>query len=113
MSPIDTIGSGIRRMFRKQRERSLPMPDYDLSDPQRVRVRIHGKILDEHFTRILMARTDLDLSDVIALDKVQKRKSIAEEAFRSLKRQGLVEGHRRIDRRACRRVWARHSARAT
>jgi ATP-dependent DNA helicase RecG len=70
------------------------MPDYDLSDSQRVRVRIHGKILDERFTRLLMARTDLDLADVIALDKVQKQRSIDEVAARSLKRRGLIEGRR-------------------
>jgi len=94
LNMIDTIGSGIRRMFRKQRERSLPMPDYDLSDSQRVRVRIHGKILDERFTRLLMARTDLELMDVIALDKVQKRKPLDETIARSLKRRGLIEGRR-------------------
>ena len=33
---IDTIGSGIKRMFQKQRGAILPMPDYDLSEPQRV-----------------------------------------------------------------------------
>jgi ATP-dependent DNA helicase RecG len=94
LNMIDTIGSGIKRMFRKQKERFLPMPDYDLSDPKRVKVRIIGKILDERFTRLLMTRTDLDLVDVIVLDKVQKRKPIAEEAFRSLKRRGLVEGRK-------------------
>ena len=74
LNMIDTIGSGIKRMFTKQRERYFPMPDYDLSEPERVKVRIIGKVLDEKYTRMLMARTDLDLLDVIALDKVQKGK---------------------------------------
>ncbi len=94
LNMIDTIGSGIKRMFRKQKERFLPMPDYDLSDIKRVKVRIIGKILDERFTRMLIARTDLDLVDVIVLDKVQKRQPIAEDAFRSLKRRGLIEGRK-------------------
>lgn len=29
---VDTIGSGIRRMFGYQRKRLFPMPDYDFSD---------------------------------------------------------------------------------
>jgi ATP-dependent DNA helicase RecG len=41
-----------------------------------------------------MARTDLELQDVILLDKVQKQRSIPEEAFRSLRKQGLVEGRK-------------------
>ena len=91
---IDTVGSGIKRMFRKQQERFLPMPDYDLTDPKRVKVRIIGKILDERFTRMLMGRTELDLSDVILLDKVQKRIAISVDAYRSLKQQGLIEGRK-------------------
>ena len=94
LNMIDTIGSGIKRMFRKQKERFLPMPDYDLSDPKRVKVRIIGKILDERFTRLLMTRTDLDLVDVIMLDKVQKRKSIPDLAYKSLKQSGLIEGRK-------------------
>ncbi len=91
---IDTMGSGIKRMFRKQRERFLPMPDYDLSDLQRVKVRIIGKILNERFTGMLMSRTGLRLIDVILLDKVQKRLPISEDAYRSLKQQGLIEGRK-------------------
>ena len=72
LNMIDTIGSGIKRMFTKQRRRYFPMPDYDLSEPKRVKVRIIGKVIDEKYTRMLMARTDLDPLDVIALDKVQK-----------------------------------------
>ena len=94
LNMIDTIGSGIKRMFTKQRQRNFPMPDYDLSEPDRVKVRIIGKVIDEKYTRMLMARADLDLMDVIALDKVQKRKPINEDEFKSLKAKKLVEGRR-------------------
>jgi ATP-dependent DNA helicase RecG len=91
---IDTIGSGIKRMFTKQRQRFFPMPDYDLSEPGRVKVRIIGKLIDEKYTRMLMQRTDLALMDVIGLDKVQKGKPVAEEEFKSLKAKRLIEGRR-------------------
>lgn len=38
---VDTIGSGIKRMFYLQRQRLFPMPDYDLSD-NKVKVTIVG-----------------------------------------------------------------------
>jgi ATP-dependent DNA helicase RecG len=91
---IDTIGSGIKRMFIRQRQRSFPMPDYDLSERGRVKVRIIGKILDERYTRMLMMRTDLELMDVISLDKVQKGNSLTEDQFKSLKKRHLIEGRR-------------------
>ena len=94
LNMIDTIGSGIRRMFTKQRQRNFPMPDYDLSNPDRVKVRIIGDVIDDRYTRMLMARTDLDLLDVIALDKVQKGGPISEDEFRSLKGKKLIEGRR-------------------
>jgi ATP-dependent DNA helicase RecG len=81
-------------MFTKQRQRNFPMPDYDLGESGRVRVRIMGKVIDEKYTRMLMGRADLDLMDVIALDKVQKRKPINEHEFKSLKGKKLVEGRR-------------------
>jgi ATP-dependent DNA helicase RecG len=91
---IDTIGSGIKRIFTLQRSRFFPMPDYDLSDPQRVRVRLSGKILDENYTRLLITKTNLKLVDVIALDKVQKKKALTDDEFVRLKRAKLVEGRR-------------------
>ena len=91
---IDTIGSGIKRMFMKQRERFFPLPDYDLSEAGRVKVRILGKILDEQYTRALIEKTDLDLWDVIALDKVQKRRSLTDEELNLLKGKRLIEGRR-------------------
>ena len=91
---IDTIGSGIKRMFAAQRRRSFPMPDYDLSEHGKVKVRIIGKVLNERYTQMLMMRTDLALLDVIALDKVQKGRPLNEEEFKSLKKRRLIEGRR-------------------
>lgn len=91
---IDTIGSGIKRVFNLQRSRFFPMPDYDLSDAQRVRVRLSGKILDENYSRLLISRTDLSLIDVIALDRVQKKKPLSSAELTRLKRLKLIEGRR-------------------
>lgn len=46
LNMIDTIGSGIKRMFTRQRQRNFPMPDYDLSEQERVKVRVIGEVID-------------------------------------------------------------------
>ena len=38
LNMIDTIGSGIKRMFTTQKSRYMPMPDFDLSNPHEIRV---------------------------------------------------------------------------
>lgn len=91
---IDTMGSGLKKAFNIQWERFFPLPDYDLSDPQRVKVKLFGKILDENYTRALIRRTSLNLIEVIALDKVQKGKAITETEAKLLKKQNLIEGRR-------------------
>ena len=53
---------------------------------------IGGRILDERYTRMLMARIDLDLCTIILLDKVQKRQRITPEELLRLKKAKLVEG---------------------
>lgn len=92
LNMIDTIGSGIKKMFLEQRKRFFPMPDYDLSEPNKVKVTIYGKILDYNYTRMLINHTDLDLSVVIALDKVQKKQRITQEEAKKLRALKLVEG---------------------
>jgi len=94
LNMIDTIGSGIKRMFTRQRERSFPMPDYELDDPKKVVVRLTGQVLDENYTQLPLSETELDLIDVIALDKVQKNRPLDEESFRRLKARKLIEGRR-------------------
>jgi len=92
LNMIDTQGGGIKRMFHLQMKRSFPLPDYDLTEPERVVVTIPGRILDETYTRVLMERTDLDLWAVILLDKVQKGRRLDREEHKKLKKLGLVEG---------------------
>ncbi len=92
LNMIDTQGGGIKKMFQKQRSRFFPMPDYDLSQTERVAVKIGGRILDERYGRLLMSRTDLDLETIILLDRVQKRRPITKEEHKRLKSQKLVEG---------------------
>ena len=93
---IDQAGSGIRRMFDTQRQRLFPLPDYDLgSTPQghpRVELTLQGQVLDAKFTRVLMARPDLDLGQVLWLDRVQKGRPLSAEALKTLRTAGLIEG---------------------
>jgi len=94
LNMIDTIGSGIKRMFLEQRNRFFPLPDYDLSDSTKVIVKISGRIWDENYTRLLMSKTDLDLKTVVLLDRVQKGLLIEEGEISLLKKQGLIEGRK-------------------
>jgi ATP-dependent DNA helicase RecG len=89
---IDTQGGGIKRMFETQRRRSFPLPDYDLSTPERVQVAISGRILDERYTQLLMQQPDLSLNEVILLDRIQKGLPINRDEHQQLKKQKLVEG---------------------
>jgi ATP-dependent DNA helicase RecG len=92
LNMIDTQGGGIKRMFRLQIGRFFPLPSYDLSEIERVVVTLNGEILDEQYTRLLMERTDLELWQVMLLDKIQKRVLISREEHRQLKSAKLVEG---------------------
>ena len=89
---IDIIGSGIIRMFTIQKERFFPMPDYDLANPNKVKVNIFGKVLDENYTRLLIKNKDMDLSTVVLLDKVQRNVRLSKNEHKFLKSKGLVEG---------------------
>lgn len=93
---IDQAGSGIRRMFETQRERFFPLPDYsfDTTDQghPRVEVAISGNILDVKYTQMLMRRSDLDLRQVLLLDRVQKGRVLSADEVRGLKQRKLIEG---------------------
>jgi len=90
---VDTAGGGIRKMFNYQRARFFPMPEYDLSS-KRVKVTIIGKVLDLDFARVLAKKRDLDLDDIIVLDKVQKKKVLTDSESKRLKMKRLIEGRK-------------------
>jgi len=90
---IDSIGSGIKRMFTVQKERFFPLPDYNFDD-NHVSVTIFGKVLDLEYARLLVKNPDLSLLDIMLLDKVQKKKSLSSKEVKYLKEQKLIEGRK-------------------
>jgi len=92
LNMIDTIGSGIKKMFMIQRDRFFPMPTYDISNEKHTEVIIHGELINENYSRQLKTHPELSLDDVIALDKVQKKQPINEERMQRLRDLKLVAG---------------------
>ena len=91
---IDTKQMGIRMVFNIQRRRYFPMPDYDLTRPKEVAVRVYGKVIDDNYTRLLFDRSDLDIDTVFLLDCVQKRITLENEQYKQLQKLGIIEGRR-------------------
>lgn len=91
---IDTATSGIKKVFRIQREKFFPMPDYDLSSNDQVSVKVYGKVIDEKYTYILYNHPELDLETVYLLDRVQKgdENALTKDAIKYLRKHGLIEG---------------------
>lgn len=90
---IDTIGSGIRRIYTKLRQRFFPMPNYKI-EPNRVEVTIFGQILDDRYAKLLAMNPELSLHDVIALDRVVKHLPNTDESLKHLRDKGLIEGRK-------------------
>lgn len=94
LNMIDTMGYGIYDMHARQAKRYLPMPDYNLSEAGAVKITIYGGLVDTAYSRLLMQKMDLSLVDVLALDRVQKKLPIPDDAVARLKRSGLIEGRK-------------------
>ena len=92
LNMIDTVGSGIRRVYDIQKRKFFPMPDYDLSVDNRVKVTLYGKIIDEKYSKILFEKTNLDIEKVMLLDRVQKGYEITKEQSDYLRKDNWIEG---------------------
>ena len=90
---VDTIGSGIRKMFFYQRQRLFPLPDYNFDD-NKVQVSIIGKILNIGYASILAQNTSLSLSEIEILNRVQLNKFISDEELNYLRKKKLIEGRK-------------------
>ena len=91
---IDTQGYGIHKMYQSQKDRYLPMPDYDLSTADEVILNLPGTIIDENYSLMLLANQDMSLMDAVLLDQVQKGKPINDSAIKKLRKEGLIEGRK-------------------
>lgn len=94
LNMIDTMGYGIYEMHLGQAKRYFPLPDYDLSDNNAVKMTIYGSVVDPAYSRLLIQKTDLPWEDILLLDRVQKKLSLSNDAIKHLKRQGLIEGRK-------------------
>lgn len=90
---VDTIGSGIKRMFKYQRRRFFPMPDYELGEG-RVKVTIRGRVLDENYAYLLAKNTSLTLVEMELLSKVTLGKPLTDEELAIMRKRKLVEGRK-------------------
>ncbi len=90
---IDTIGSGIKKMFIIQKNKFFPLPEYELSNKS-VKVTIEGKVLDVKYASKLASMPELSLEEIILLDKVQKGHNLNAEEAKILKAKNLIEGKR-------------------
>lgn len=91
---IDRLGYGIHTLYVSQRNRFFPLPDYILSDPQEVVMYMYGQTIDENYSKLLIERHDLSLSQVTLLDKVQKKESIPDDLANMLRKEKLIEGRK-------------------
>ena len=91
---IDTEGFGIHKMFVSQKDRYLPMPDYDKSNSDTVVLTLPGNVIDENYSLLLLENSDIDLTTAVLLDKVQKGKPISDEAIKMLRKEKLIEGRK-------------------
>ncbi len=93
LNMIDTIGSGIKKMFIIQKNKYFPLPEYNIDD-ESVEVIIEGKVLDINYASKVASMPDLSLEDIILLDKVQKGHQLVANEARILKDKNLIEGKR-------------------
>ena len=91
---IETAASGIKRVYRIQKKKYFPMPDYNFSTANQVSVTVYGKVMNEQYTYILYEHPELDLETVYLLDQVQKGngQNLSRAAVAHLRKYHLVEG---------------------
>ncbi len=92
---IESIGSGIKKMFVLQKQRCFPLPEYTLAD--NVELTIYGNIIDREYTNKLMENPEIDLGTVFILDKIQKKYPITENDYKYMII-NYIKKQRRTDR---------------
>ena len=90
---IDTIGSGIKKMFIIQKDKFFPLPEYSFVDNS-VKVTINGKVMDAAYAAKLAQMPELSLHEIMLLDKVQKHNPLNAIEINELRQKKLIEGRK-------------------
>lgn len=91
---IDSQGYGIHNLFLRQKERFLPMPDYDGSTESQVVLHLPGIVMDTDYSLLLMSNNEVNLTETVLLDSLQKGKHISDQAIDLLRKKHLIEGRK-------------------
>ena len=91
---IDSQGFGIHNLYMRQKERYLPMPDYEGTDESHVIMHLPGSVIDVNYSTTLMEHSDISLTEAILLDMVQKGKPLSDSAISTLRKKKLIEGRK-------------------
>lgn len=84
LNMIEMKTSGIKNIFKIQKQKYFPLPDYDLTNHNQVKVTLYGKSIDENYTRLLFDYPEFDIKTVYLLDKIQKYKQIKLQSYQYL-----------------------------
>lgn len=87
---LDQNAMGIRAVFEVCRQRHMPLPTYDLADPNRVKVTLFNHEIDPIYGQILQANPELPMATVILLDKIQKGTALSDEEAHEVVAYGLA-----------------------
>jgi len=93
LNMIDTVGSGIKKMFNIQKDKFFPLPEYNFSNNS-VQVQFTGKVIDRSYAEKLAQMPELNLEEIMLLDKVQKNKKLSQKEAKKLQAKKLIEGRR-------------------
>ncbi len=93
LNMIDTMGSGIKRMFVIQKNKYFPLPEYNFEN-NIVKVQFIGKVVNKAYAEKLAQMPELNLQEIMLLDKVQKKKLLTKDEIKILRKKKLVEGRK-------------------
>jgi ATP-dependent DNA helicase RecG len=88
---IETYGGGIVRTMKVQKDRYLPLPDYNVQD-RTVDVHVYGKVIDQNYSMTMFVDRDTDIRTAYLLDRVQKGLPISKEQSEELSDRGFIGG---------------------
>ena len=94
---VEQEASGIKRkIIEKQIERGLPLPKYEIVQETWSKVLVSSKVVNMEFAKLLLSQTDVEIKDLVLLDKIIQGNNkigedITKEEANNLKKQGFVE----------------------